>query len=183
MGSPGRHTRLPLPEFSTARGKRKWKSPIPRCCVRKIDPSLLHLPRLILVRPGPSFRPALAPASAVSPLLGILWFGPCGAFFRPGRLIQKPARTAAVKDGRHADLTPRSTASRPLLAGREHDGTLARHGNARPQSSPLPINCSARKPIKIRDPAHVIPCRLFDNDGFLGYARSARAGAGVAGHR
>src|ERR1700736_5315685 len=33
--------------------------------------------------------------------LSILWFGPCGAFFRPGRLIQKPARAAAVKDGRH----------------------------------------------------------------------------------
>ena len=46
------------------------------------------------------------------PLLSILWFGPCGAFFRPGRLIKKPAR-----DGRHADLTARSAASRPLLAG------------------------------------------------------------------
>ena len=45
----------------------------------------------------------LAPAAA-SPAPSILWFGPCGAFFRPGRLIQKPARAAAVKDGRHRNL-------------------------------------------------------------------------------
>ena len=36
------------------------------------------------------------PASGGIPLISILWFGPCGAFFRPGRLIQKPARAAAV---------------------------------------------------------------------------------------
>jgi hypothetical protein len=87
-------------------------------------------------------------------LASILWFGPSGAFFRPGRLIQQPARAAAVKDGRHADLTARSAASRTLLDGREHDGILARNGNARSQSSPLPIKCSARKHIKIRDPAY-----------------------------
>jgi hypothetical protein len=34
----------------------------------------------------------------------ILWFGPCGAFFHPGRLIQKPARAADVKNGRHRAL-------------------------------------------------------------------------------
>jgi hypothetical protein len=55
-----------------------------------------------------------------------------------GRLILQPARAAAVKDGRHADLTARSAASRPLLDGREHDGILARNGNARSQSSPRP---------------------------------------------
>src|SRR5438067_406314 len=42
-----------------------------------------------------------------------------------------------------------------ILDRREHDGTLARHGNARSQSSPPPINCIARKPIKIRDPAYM----------------------------
>jgi hypothetical protein len=69
-------------------------------------------------------------------------------------LIQKPARAAAVKDGRHADLSACSAASRPRLDGREHDGTLVRHGSARSPSSPLPINWSARKHIKIRDPAY-----------------------------
>jgi hypothetical protein len=46
-----------------------------------------------------------ATVSAVIPRLSILWFGPGGAFFRPGRLIQKLARAAAVKDGRHSDLS------------------------------------------------------------------------------
>jgi hypothetical protein len=41
---------------------------------------------------------------AVIPRLSILWFGPCGAFFRPGRSLEKPARAAAVKDGRHRNL-------------------------------------------------------------------------------
>jgi hypothetical protein len=59
--------------------------------------------QLSLAAPGAS--PDLHPRS--SPCLSILWFGPCGAFFRPGRLIQQPARAAAVKDGRHADLTAR----------------------------------------------------------------------------
>ena len=48
------------------------------------------------------------------------------------------------------------------LDGREHDGTLSRNGNARSQSSPLPINCCARKHIKIRDPAQELH---FDDDG------------------
>src|SRR3954462_1612935 len=55
-----------FPSSQQRAGSGSGKSPIPRCCVRKIDPSLLHL----------------ALASAVSPLLAILWFGPCGAFFR-----------------------------------------------------------------------------------------------------
>ena len=41
-----------------------------------------------------------------------------------------------------------------ILDSREHDGTLAWHGNAK--SNPLPINCSARKHIKIRDPAYIL---------------------------
>jgi hypothetical protein len=92
------------------------------------------------------------PASAGIPLLSILWFGPCGAFFRPGRLIQKPARAAAVKDGRRP-TSPLAHRFHAILDRREHAGTLARHGNARSQSSPPPINCIARKHIKIRDPA------------------------------
>src|SRR5439155_627405 len=60
-----------------------------------------------------------------------------------------------------------------ILDRREHDGTLARHGNARSQSSPPPINCIARKPIKIRDPAYMKRCkascrsRLFPIEGMM----------------
>jgi hypothetical protein len=64
-------------------------------------------------------------------------FGPGGAF--PGRSIRAPSRAAVVKDGRHALtslLAP--PASRPLLAGREPDGTPARHGHGDPPELPLP---------------------------------------------
>jgi hypothetical protein len=53
---------------------------------------------------------------------------PCGAFSRPGRSISMPSRTAAVKTG------PVQGRRRLGLDGREHDGTLARHGHGR---SPL----------------------------------------------
>jgi hypothetical protein len=51
-------------------------------------------------------------------------------------LIQKPARAAAVKDGRHAYLSACSAASRPRLDGREHDGTLVRHGERKITTKP-----------------------------------------------
>src|SRR3954469_9760572 len=100
MGSPGRQAASASRVLNSAR-EAEVGSPPSRAAASARSSLLLDV----------------APASAVSPLLAILWFGPCGAFFRPGRLILKPARAAAVKDGRHADLTPRSTASRPLLAG------------------------------------------------------------------
>jgi hypothetical protein len=58
-------------------------------------------------------------------------------------LIQKPARAAAVKDGRHADLFACSAASRPRLDGREHDGT--------PGAAP-------ERKITIKPAAHQLEC-------------------------
>jgi hypothetical protein len=144
---PRQHSSVPTADFS---GRRVEYFPLP---VPVLSTACGNGNRKAVVVGGP-LAPRRHPHPRSSPCLSILWFGPCGAFFRPGRLIQQPARAAAVKDGRHADLTACSIASRPLLDGREHDGILARNGNARSQSSPLPINCSARKHIKIRDPAY-----------------------------
>jgi hypothetical protein len=77
----------------------------------------------------------------------ILWFGPCGAFSRPGRSIVTPSRAVAVKTG------PVQGRRRLGLDGREHDRTLARHGHGRSHYNSLPLNCRARKPIKQRDHA------------------------------
>jgi hypothetical protein len=68
----------------------------------------------------------------------ILWFGPRGAFSRPGRSISMPSRTAAVKTG------PVQGRRRLGLDGREHDGTLARHGHGRSPLRSMTLNQRAR---------------------------------------
>jgi hypothetical protein len=63
---------------------------------------------------------------------------PCGAFSRPGRSISMPSRTAAVKTG------PVQGRRRLGLDGREHDGTLARHGHGRSPLRSMTLDRRAR---------------------------------------
>ena len=73
---------------------------------------------------------------------------PCGAFSRPGRSISTPSRTAAVKTG------PVQGRRRLGLNGREHDGTLARHGHGRSPLRSMTLDRRERQPIRIRAPAY-----------------------------
>jgi len=86
------------------------------------------------------------------------YFGstPPAAYFRPDRKPSPPARAEAAKDGRRSVGDPRSPASRPLLDGREHDGTLARSGTeGRP--TPTPLSYSGYGNIKVRERAYAAP--------------------------
>jgi hypothetical protein len=70
------------------------------------------------------------------------------------RGIEVLNRAAAVAKWDKRSSPRRDQRGDAVTGLREHDGILARNGNARSQSSPLPINCSARNHIKIRDPAY-----------------------------
>jgi hypothetical protein len=67
---------------------------------------------------------------------------PCGAFSRPGRSISMPSRTAAVKTG------PVQGRRRLGLDGREHDGTLARHGHGRSPLRSMTLNSAHGSPLE-----------------------------------
>jgi hypothetical protein len=76
-----------------------------------------------------------ARATAQIAIHHILWFG---AFSRPGRSISMPSRAAAVKTG------PVQGRRRLGLDGREHDGTMARHGHGRSPLRSMTLNQRAR---------------------------------------
>jgi len=116
---------VPLPVAPTACGNGKWEAAF-------VDGRLA---------PRRSLHPAV-------PLASHSLVRPRGAFFRPGRLIQKPARTAAVKTG------PVQGRRRLGLDGREHDGTLARHGYGRSQLPSMTLDRRAQKPIRQCVPAY-----------------------------
>ena len=56
------------------------------------------------------------------------------AFFRPNHVFERLARAGAVKIGRRSDRATNSSASRPHLDGREHDGKLIGLGGEAPPS-------------------------------------------------
>ena len=132
---------VPLPVAPTACGNGKWEAAF-------VDGRLA---------PRRSLHPAV-------PLASHSLVRPRGAFFRPGRLIQKPARTAAVKTG------PVQGRRRLGLDGREHDGTLARHGYGRSQVPSMTLDRRAQKPIRLCVPAYQRSIQVYGTssaDGFV----------------
>ena len=87
---------------------------------------------------------------------------------RPDHRSKPPPRAGAVKVGRRSAHQTHSGDSRPRLDCPEHGGSINPSGQAGP---PAPHRCRfrsqtlndlARKPIKLRDPAHVVASKSVD---------------------